>query len=326
MKSRRWSPYLVAVVVLASLQPLASSLHGQDFKSTANTLAGSLSASGCKTVAVVDFTDLEGNVTALGRYLAEEMSVNLSARAGNFTVIERNQLRVIIQEHRLSAAGLIDPQTAKRLGEIAGADALITGTTTTFGDSVHVIAKIIDTRTAVIIGAASYDLPRTKAIDDLLQSNGDARTTVPALGDAKLAREISARQGGLEISVDNCRRSTDLVTCSGFVKNETEKRMSVNLAFQPLVAIDNLGSQYKTGLRGNWLFAAHGSGSIGFDDGGSTEELEPELPVKFSIILESVHASAKSLALIFSIYIVDQRQVKITLRDVPISTTQGSPR
>jgi len=55
--------------------------------------------------------DLQGNVTELGRFLAEELSGALVNDSRGFRVIDRAHLKAILQEHKLAATGLIDPQT-----------------------------------------------------------------------------------------------------------------------------------------------------------------------------------------------------------------------
>src|SRR5437899_296918 len=66
------------------------------FRGKETRLRLALSA-GKKTVAVVDFTDLQGNVTELGRYLAEEFSTALVEEPRSFDVIDRIHLKVILQ-------------------------------------------------------------------------------------------------------------------------------------------------------------------------------------------------------------------------------------
>lgn len=141
----------------------------QDVKTLSSTLAKSITASGRRNVAVVDFTDLQGNVTELGRFLAEEFSVDLLGEAKGFEVIDRTHLKAILQEHRLATTGLIDPQTARKLGQIAGVDALVTGTIVPLGDSVRLSAKVLDTNTAKMLGAATAEIPKTKTVEELLQ-------------------------------------------------------------------------------------------------------------------------------------------------------------
>ncbi|MBZ5524311.1 MAG: CsgG/HfaB family protein [Acidobacteriia bacterium] len=156
----------ISIFLLAA--NIASAARGQDMKAISAALANRISASGRKIVAVIDFADLQGNVTELGRFLAEEISVNLVADAKGFEVIERTQLKVILQEHKLGTTGLIAPETAKKLGAIAGADALITGTITPLGDTIRLSVKALDSATAKMIGASTADLPKTKSMQELL--------------------------------------------------------------------------------------------------------------------------------------------------------------
>src|SRR5688572_26299538 len=60
-------------------------------------IAGKMSAKQKTTVAVVEFTDLQGNVTDLGRFLAEELITRLGDLE-KFKVIERQLLTKIITE------------------------------------------------------------------------------------------------------------------------------------------------------------------------------------------------------------------------------------
>ena len=157
------SPFLaIGMVVLVLIAAIPCS--AQDIKAISSSLAKSITSSGRKTVAVIDFTDLQGNVTELGRFLAEEISVNLVGEAQGYEVIERNQLKVILQEHRLSATGLIDPQTAKKLGQFAGVDALVTGTITAFGDSVRLRPRFLILKPRECLVSATSDIPKTKTI------------------------------------------------------------------------------------------------------------------------------------------------------------------
>jgi len=142
--------------------------YEKEIKSLSTSMAENITKAGKKTIAVVDFTDLQGNVTELGRFIAEEFSVALAGAGKGFEVVDRTHLKSIIAEHKLSSTGIIDPQTARKLGQIAGVDALITGTITPFGDSVRLSVKVLATDTAKIIDASSGDIAKTKAIEELL--------------------------------------------------------------------------------------------------------------------------------------------------------------
>lgn len=80
-------------------------------------------------------------------------------------------------EHKLTAKGLVDPETAKKLGMFAGVDALILGTMTPKGSNMSLTAKIITTETAEIIGAAKGEF-KTDATTQQLVSHAAADTTI----------------------------------------------------------------------------------------------------------------------------------------------------
>lgn len=148
--------------------------YEKEINAISATMAEKIAASGKKTIAVVDFTDLEGNVTKLGRFLAEEFSVSLADAGKGFEVVDRTHLKSIIKEHKLSSTGIIDSSTARKLGKIIGVESLITGTITPFGDTIRIAVKILDTTTAKIIGASRVNLAKIGALVDL-----DSEITTP---------------------------------------------------------------------------------------------------------------------------------------------------
>jgi len=156
----------VTLFVFVSTPPCMADQIGN----LASEMATVIGESGKKAIAVADFTDLDGQTTKLGRFLAEEFSVALAASGQGFQVIDRLHLKSLIREHELSESGIIDTTTAQKLGNIAGVEALITGTLTPFGDTIRVTAKILDTETARIIGAMTGDLPKTGAFAKLVES------------------------------------------------------------------------------------------------------------------------------------------------------------
>jgi TolB-like protein len=283
-------------ICTAMLLIVAIPCSGQDIKAISSSLAKSIAGSGRKTVAVIDFTDLQGNVTELGRFLAEEVSVDLVGEAKGYEVIERNQLKIILQEHRLSATGLIDPQTAKKLGQFAGVDALVTGTITAFGDSVRVSAKVLDTQTARMLGATTSDIPKTKTIEELLSRGvgaqppsstdigGSGASNPPAegVGASKAVSSISAEGGNLLFDLRACSRSRQVTSCRGSVTNKSDKRVRVEFPYGARDGFleDDLGTVYPFK---EFAFGVSGDG----------QELEPELTIPFRFLVENVNSAAK---------------------------------
>jgi curli biogenesis system outer membrane secretion channel CsgG len=194
----------------------------------AATMADSIARSQKKTIAVVDFTDLQGNVTELGRFLAEEFSVALAGTDKGFEVVDRTHLKAILAEHKLASTGVIDPATARKLGQIVGVEALVTGTITPFGDSVRLAVKGLDTLTAKVILAAATDIPKTKAVEELLAKGiqagpQPAATPTPAQPATQSVAPAAPTSTGavgrgqfknLLIEVLECKRKGEDVTCA----------------------------------------------------------------------------------------------------------------
>jgi TolB-like protein len=321
---------IVAVVVLSlAVAFYARKTAAQDLGTVSSTLAGQIGKSGRKTVAVVDFTDLEGNPTKLGRYLAEELSVSLMQRAAGFDVIDRTHLKEILQEHKLSATGLIDPQTARKLGELVGADTLVTASITPFGDSVRLSIKAIDPGTAKIIAAATADVPKTPAISALLgetlgDASGRARPGTPGSSEnspgqqsqtkpVKAAVPAKAQASGFKFVLEECKRAGDALTCTGYVTNNMSNRRTLNLNSQTegiSSIIDDAHVQYDLKQHQNVIFGTS----------GQQQELEENLPIGFRVSLQNFSQAASSVTVILACWTNEPYSFfKVTLRNIAIT-------
>jgi TolB-like protein len=232
------------LLALLSWVPFA---EAQQLDVVSATLGTRLQQSGRKAVAVVDFTDLQGGATELGRYLAEELSVMLASSAKGFTIIDRTHLKSILQEHKLGSTGVIDAQTARQLGKIAGVDTLITGTLTPFGDTIRLSAKALDSQTAGMLAATTADIPRTKAIEELLSRSvggpGAASSraiTASATNEPALQRLQGA---GIVWELARCHKSG---TCQLFATAEDDTELIVGGGLGPGArAWDEAGNEYR---------------------------------------------------------------------------------
>ena len=294
----------LTTVILGAQVGLA---YEQQVRALATQMIQSISKSGKKTVAVVDFTDLQGNVTELGRFLAEEFSVALAGEAKVFEVIDRTHLKAILQEHKLASTGVIDPLTARKLGQIAGVDALVTGSLTPFGESVRLSAKVLDTSTARMIGAFTTDIPKTKAIDELLAKgigggSSPGPGAEPAPPGPKPAPITTAQLGDFVVALRACKHTGETVTCSGSVTNKGLRRNQL-VNSSGTYAVDNLGNQSRRSevVLGVQHWEA---------------ELEPEIPTSFSISAEGIAAEATSISLVISYYPGGGNWQKIALRNI----------
>lgn len=186
----------LAFVGLAVGIPAASG-QGLDvqLKPVVDKVIAGCRAAGAKRITVADFTDLQGQVTELGRFVAEELGSNLVEAGPPFGVVDRANLRTILAEHKLNMSGLVNPDTAKRLGQIAGVDGIVTGTITPLGDSVRISVKVIATETATVMAASRAEVARTKAIEELLARGVQAASGAGA-GPAPAGAGAASASGG----------------------------------------------------------------------------------------------------------------------------------
>jgi TolB-like protein len=150
-----------------------STFDGQ-VKKMSDTIAARILRAGKRRVAVSNFTDLQGNTTELGKYIAEAFSIELSN--GNLEVVDRSRIKELLQELKMTEEKLTTPANALKLGEMAGIEYIITGTTTPLDNTVDITVKALDIQKGISVGGQRGSVPRTDAINNLMRStvgNGD---------------------------------------------------------------------------------------------------------------------------------------------------------
>jgi len=143
---------------------------GQDLQKDVTVLTEKLSktlvSKGTKKIATVDFVNLEGQTTELGRFLAVLIGDEMVNRDG-ISVTDRSNFKSILAEHKLSAEGLVNPENAKKLGKFAGVDALLVGTVTSLGNAIVLNVRVVATETAVVVATGMLRFNNTPEIQQL---------------------------------------------------------------------------------------------------------------------------------------------------------------
>jgi curli biogenesis system outer membrane secretion channel CsgG len=86
-----------------------------------------------KRVAVVDFEDRAHYGYDIGKGVAD-MLVTALVESKKFMVIERTELEKVLEEQGLGQSGTVTPQSAAKVGQLLGAEMLVTGSVTEFGE------------------------------------------------------------------------------------------------------------------------------------------------------------------------------------------------
>ena len=127
----------------------------------------SLAEKGKSKIAVIEFSDLDGNITAFGKFISEELITRLFL-TNRFEVVERNLLNKVLEEHKLNVSGIVDENSIKELGRILGVDAIATGSITDIGTDLKVNARLISTETGTIFSVASVKISQDQTVTTLM--------------------------------------------------------------------------------------------------------------------------------------------------------------
>jgi len=166
-----------------------------------NQIINSLTETKRSRIAVIDFSDLRGNISEFGKYLSEELITRLFMTR-RFEVAERQMLNKIIKEHRLSYTHFFDEESVKEIGKLLGVDAIASGSVTDLGRSVKVNARLIATETGSIFAVASVEIIKDETVKNLL-----GRVAVTALSEPKKPEQKKRLESKMTLVLTRSRNS-----------------------------------------------------------------------------------------------------------------------
>lgn len=236
---------LALAIGLSGLGSRAAQAYEEQIQAQARKLARDIAKTNIGTVAVVDFSDPSGTVTELGRFLAEELSGELATARKGFEVIDRSKLKSLLREHKLATTGLLDPQTTREMGKIAGVNALVTGTLTRMATTVHLRLNVLDVETAKLGISSAVDIPETDQIKALLRREVEEPMDEPVL-DVQASAAQAKESNGVRFTLPSCQRARRKVRCAFLATSlHQEKELALTLESR---AIDRSGNEYPADL------------------------------------------------------------------------------
>ena len=116
---------------------------------------GESTAASKTRVAVIDFEQKafqEFQGKQIGEIVAEWLITSL-ANTGRFEVVERAQLQKVLKEQQLGISGVINQETAAKMGELLGVKVIVSGSVIQIGNTYDVNARLISVQDGSIIKA-----------------------------------------------------------------------------------------------------------------------------------------------------------------------------
>jgi len=311
---------LMALFALEGASAWAAADLEEGVKDLADKITKSMIEKGTHKIAIVDFSDLNGNVTSLGQFMAEELTTQLFMLApGKFEVVERRQLLKLEEELILGQVGVLEEKGLKQMGKVLGVEAIVTGSMTDLGNTVKVNARMIAVESAKVFAVAATSIPKTGIVADLASKAVERKSGAgaPAVGASTTpVSKPSPVQATMQVEVNNflfalqgCKKGGDRITCSMLVTNlEEDKEIEW--------ATGNLSKLYD--MQGNVYDASSGSlGNSVASGSWARLKLISKIPARATVSFEKV-ASIGGIALLEATFIY-KGKFHVQFRNVPLS-------
>jgi TolB-like protein len=261
------------------------------------------------TIAVVEFSDLQGDVTDFGRFLAEELITQLH-RTKRFKVVERHMLNKVINEQKLTLSGIVDDSSAKAVGRLLGVDAIVSGSIAELAKSMRVNARLISTETGEIFAVAATDIFKDESVLKLVRSSG---TVHKGMSDASHVRSdgppiTKTEAQGFTFELVGCRRSGDSVVTCEFVVTNNDSDDHVLTSWKA-----HMFDQF-----GNGYFSDRHTLANSTNDSYLDKTLITCVPTRSSYGFLNVPATVSRIALLDLSFVVRGNEFHIKIRDLTI--------
>ena len=212
-----------------------------------NQIISSLDQNKKNKIAIMEFVNMQGKVSNMGKYISEELTTRLYL-TGKFEVIERQLLDKIIEEQKISLSGMIDESSAVELGRVLGVDAIASGTITDLGTSVKVNARLISAESGKLFSVASVEIPKSDKVKVLLsQSIATTEEDNGSLSISATPKNAVVTKNGFEFELLQTTVEVDRIVFEIKLTNPDNSDKIFNLYGnipEHSIAFDNLGSEY----------------------------------------------------------------------------------
>ena len=113
--------------------------------------------------------NIQSDSSVLSNYIIDELISNI-INDQKFSIIERQQLDAIRAELNFQLSGEVDDNSAQRLGQMLGAQNIITGNVTKIGDRYRLTVRALNVESAQIVGQFNRNISNSSTINALIQT------------------------------------------------------------------------------------------------------------------------------------------------------------
>lgn len=199
MKSKQIIIFIIQFIIcnhLCAQKSVRDSL--KDF--TFSVVKDAIKKGKIKTLAVWDFTDIGKGNSISGSYISEQFSI-YAEKVENIRIMDRQNLKSLLKEHKLKSEGFIDKNTIMELGKFKEVDGVAVGSVIIVGDEFQVNVKIIETTFGETVSAGEEFFAIDKRIGEIFKNQ-------------KIATD-KIENNGTSINLNNSTKSSKCVKCDG---------------------------------------------------------------------------------------------------------------
>lgn len=227
--------------VLSASAALAQRSLADGLKDLADQITRGVPSEKRGSIAVLSFRNLDGGESLLGAHIAETMTTYLF-QAGYRNIIERSMLDRAMSELKLGQSGLIDKETAKKIGKFVSADYVVAGVMTDLSSQVSLNCRMIEVQTGQIAAVAQTNIVKDDDVKKTMEQpyrriEGRPEPPGPSRqpqGQVQVVNDIAFRLLG-------CTRSGGTVTCD--LTAMAELKDAYLCCFQQSHLIDRMGRE-----------------------------------------------------------------------------------
>lgn len=203
-----------------------------------------------KRLVVGQFTFNQG-VNQLTKTVQEKLVTAFAAKG--LQVVERDRLEKVLQEQQLGYSGLINIDSAKKIGELLGAEGIILGTVNDMGNEISLNGRMVDIGSGNTLSAGEVNLVKTPLVVQQLEAqvkeDGPAVAKTKPGGNAKKDKKLAVQEKeGFEFALNGCKKADTTITCEYTITNTQEDRKlkcySTNAFGKGSILYDNFGNSY----------------------------------------------------------------------------------
>lgn len=167
-------------------------------------------------VAIVPLRELGGGENLLGTYIAETMT-NSFFDVGYRDIVERQMLDRALQELKLSLTGMIDADSAKKIGKFLHADLVVGGTMADLAGEVSVNCRIFSVETGQVVAVATTKIVKDDNVKTMMAKGdtavGGSRDGGAPSAEPKPAGEPVQEAEGISFRLKSCTHRGTTVDC-----------------------------------------------------------------------------------------------------------------